>query len=241
MQKGQVIENVYVENMAAEGKCISHIDGKVIFLQGGAPGDTVDVRLTRIKSGFLEGTVVAIKQYSPNREQPFCEHFGTCGGCSWQHIRYADQLNYKQQQVVDNLERLGGLTLPGIQPILGSTNTKYYRNKLDFTFSAQGWLTKEELHARKSALGRDGNEKILYTPEDVALGYHIPRKYDLVFDVKQCYLQADPSNAIRLATRDEAIKGGIPFFDLRKQIGFLRTITIRTATRGDDHFAGDIR
>jgi 23S rRNA (uracil1939-C5)-methyltransferase len=233
MQKGQVIENVYVENMAAEGKCISHIDGKVIFLQGGAPGDTVDVRLTRIKSGFLEGTVVAIKQYSPNREQPFCEHFGTCGGCSWQHIRYADQLNYKQQQVVDNLERLGGLTLPGIQPILGSTNTKYYRNKLDFTFSAQGWLTKEELHARKSALGRDGNEKILYTPEDVALGYHIPRKYDLVFDVKQCYLQADPSNAIRLATRDEAIKGGIPFFDLRKQIGFLRTITIRTATTGE--------
>lgn len=233
MKKGDILENIVVETMAAEGKCVAHIDGKVIFLEGGAPGDTVDASLTKIKSSFLEARVVAIKKYSENRSKPFCDHFGLCGGCSWQHINYPTQLLYKQQQVVDNLERIGGLTLPSIKTIVGSAKTTHYRNKLDYTFSAQGWLSKEELHARKSQAGREGNEKILYTPEDVALGYHIPRKYDLVFDVKQCHLQPDPSNAIRLAVKDEAIKNNIPFFDLRKQIGFLRTITIRTANTGE--------
>lgn len=233
MQKGDVLENLIVETMAAEGKCVSHVDGKVIFLEGGAPGDTVNAQLTKIKSSFLEGRVVAITKFSSNRDTPFCEHFGLCGGCSWQHIQYPTQLQYKQQQVIDNLERIGGLELPEVNTILPSANTKYYRNKLDFTFSAQRWLTKEELHARKSAAGREGNDKIFYTPEDVALGYHIPRKYDLVFDVNTCYLQPDPSNAIRLAVRDEAVKNNIPFFDLRKQIGFLRTVTIRTANTGE--------
>ena len=233
MQKGDVLENLAVETMASEGKCIAHLDGKVVFLEGGAPGDTVDAQLTKIKSSFLEARVVAIKAFSPNREEPFCLHFGTCGGCSWQHIQYNTQLQYKQQQVVDNLERIGGLTLPQINPILPSAKIRFYRNKLDFTFSAQRWLTKEELHVRKSQAGREGNEKILYTPDDIALGYHIPRKYDMVFDVKECYLQPDPSNAIRLAVRDEAARADIPFFDLRKQVGFLRTVTIRTANTGE--------
>lgn len=233
MRKLDVIEDLIVETMAAEGKCVSHVDGKVIFLEGGAPGDTVDAEITKIKSSFLEGRVIAVKKFSEHRSTPFCEHFGLCGGCSWQHINYETQLLYKQKQVVDNLERIGGLELPVIRPILPSAKTRYYRNKLDYTFSAQRWLSKEELHARKSQAGREGNEKILYTPEDVALGYHIPRKYDLVFDVKECHLQADPSNAIRLAVRDEAMKASIPFFDLRKQIGFLRTITIRTAITGE--------
>src|SRR5690606_17086062 len=211
-----------VETMAAEGKCVGHIEGKVIFLQGGAPGDTVNAQLTKIKSSFLEGKVTAITQFSPHRATPFCVHFGICGGCSWQHIQYDTQLQYKQQQVIDNLERIGGLTLPYISPIIASAKTRFYRNKLDYTFSAQRWLTREELHAE----GEPGKG-------EVALGYHIPRKYDLVFDVKECHLQSDPSNAIRLAVKDEAIKQNIPFFDLRKQVGFLRTVTIRTANTGE--------
>jgi 23S rRNA (uracil1939-C5)-methyltransferase len=222
MRKGDILENLIVETMAAEGKCVSRIDGKVIFLEGGAPGDIIDAQLTKIKSSFLEGKVTNIKSYSPERAQPFCIHFGLCGGCSWQHIQYETQLFYKQKQVVDNLERIGGLELPYISPILPSARTRFYRNKLDYTFSAQRWLTREELHS-SDAVGQG----------EVALGYHIPRKYDLVFDVLECHLQPEPSNSIRLAVKDEALKNNIPFFDLRKQIGFLRTITLRTTTTGE--------
>lgn len=227
MKKGDIIENLVVETMAAEGKCLSRIEGLVIFLDGGAPGDTVDVELTKIKSSFLEGRVKAIKRFSDARAQPFCLHFGTCGGCSWQHIQYETQLLYKQKQVVDNLERIGGLELPEINPIIGAPDSRYYRNKLDFTFSAQRWLTFDEMSSRKAATGNPWGD-----PEP-ALGYHIPRKYDLVFDVQECHLQPDPSNAIRLALKDEALRNNIPFFDLRKQIGYLRTVTIRTTTRGE--------
>jgi 23S rRNA (uracil1939-C5)-methyltransferase len=222
MRKGDVIENVLVETMAAEGKCVARLDGKVVFLEGGAPGDTVDAQVTKIKSSFLEARVTKIREFSPNRTEPFCIHFGLCGGCSWQHIQYETQLAYKQKQVVDNLERLGGLDLPYISPIIPSDKTRFYRNKLDFTFSAQRWLTREELHS-PDGIGAG----------EVALGYHIPRKYDLVFDVKECHLQPDPSNAMRLAVKDEAVRANIPFFDLRKQIGFLRTLTIRTANSGE--------
>jgi 23S rRNA (uracil1939-C5)-methyltransferase len=220
MRKGDIIENIAVETMAAEGKCIAKINRHVIFLEGCAPGDIVDAQLTKIKSNFLEGKVVKIKTFSPNRTEPFCIHFGLCGGCSWQHIDYTTQLVYKQKQVVDNLERIGGLDLPEIKTILPSAKTRFYRNKLDFTFSAQRWLTRDELSADRDQI-------------DPALGYHIPRKYDKVFDAKECHLQPDPSNAIRLAAKDEAIKNAIPFFDLRKQIGFLRTLTIRTANTGE--------
>jgi len=223
-----------IDSMAAEGKCVARIDGQVIFIDGGAPGDTVDVSLTKIKKQFLEGKVSKITQVSPSRVTPFCIHFGTCGGCSWQHIDYAAQLSYKHRQVVDNLERLGGLTLvpalsrdpvdgptlPEVNNILGSEQIRHYRNKLDFTFSANRWLTKDELTSGM-AFG------------EPALGYHIPRMYDKVFDVKECHLQSDPSNAIRLAVRDVCVRESIPFFDLRKQIGFLRTLTIRTTTTGE--------
>ena len=220
MRKGDIIENIPVETMAAEGKCVAKLNRHVIFLEGCAPGDLVDAQLTKIKSNFLEGKVVKIKEFSPNRTEPFCIHFGLCGGCSWQHINYETQLVYKQQQVVDNLERIGGLVLPEIKTIIPSAKTRFYRNKLDFTFSAQRWLTRDELSQDKEFI-------------DPALGYHIPRKYDKVFDVKECHLQPDPSNAIRLAARDEAVKNNIPFFDLRKQVGFLRTLTIRTANTGE--------
>lgn len=218
-KKGDIIEGIRVDTMAAEGKCVAKVDGQVIFLEGCAPGDLVNARLTKIKSSFLEGTVTDIVEYAPDRTEPFCIHFGLCGGCSWQHIRYETQLQYKQKQVVDNLERLGGLTLPEVSPIFPSQNTRFYRNKLDFTFSAQRWLTRGELESLKAGQMDD----------EPALGYHIPRKYDKVFDVNQCHLQPDPSNAIRLAAKDEAIRNNIPFFDLRKQIGFLRTLTIRSA------------
>lgn len=224
MKKGDIIENIQVDTMAAEGKCVAKIDGKVIFLEGCAPGDTVTAELTKIKSSFLEGRVTAITAFSPSRVQPFCIHFGLCGGCSWQHINYETQLAYKHQQVIDNLERLGGLSLPDVFPILASAKTRFYRNKLDYTFSSQRWLTKNELATSLA----DPQHNV-----EPGLGYHIPRKYDKVFDVLQCHLQPDPSNAIRLAAKDEAIKNEIPFFDLRKQIGFLRTLTIRTANTGE--------
>ncbi len=201
--------------MAAEGKCVARLDGQVIFIEGGAPGDTVNIELTKIKKQFLEGRVSKIVHLSPARTTPFCIHFGTCGGCSWQHIEYASQLDYKHRQVVDNLERLGGLTLPTVNPIMGSEQIRHYRNKLDYTFSANRWLTKDEM-TKGIAFG------------DPALGYHIPRMYDKVFDVKECHLQPDPSNAIRLAVKEICVREQIPFFDLRKQIGFLRTLTIRT-------------
>jgi 23S rRNA (uracil1939-C5)-methyltransferase len=229
MKKGDIIEDLVVQTMAAEGKCISRIDNLVIFLEGGAPGDTVDVMLTKIKSSFLEGRVTAIKKLSPDRSTPFCIHFGLCGGCSWQHIPYEKQLQYKQQQAIDHLERIGGLELPASTPIVASGKTRYYRNKLDYTFSAQRWLPWDEMHAKKALLA-DPTERL---PPEPGLGYHIPKKFDLVFDVKVCHLQPDPSDAIRLAVREEALKHDIPFFELRKQVGFLRTITIRTANTGE--------
>src|SRR5688572_18697797 len=228
MKKGDIIEDIVVETMASEGKCVARVNGLVIFLEGGAPGDVVDARLTRIKSSFLEGKVTTIKSLSPRRTEPFCSHFGTCGGCSWQHIDYDTQLLYKQKQVTDNLERIGGLQLPALQNILPSKNTRFYRNKLDYTFSAQRWLSFDEMAERKKL-----DPENPWGESEPALGYHIPRKYDLVFDVVECHLQPHPSNAIRLAARDEAIKNAIPFFDLRKQVGFLRTLTIRTATTGE--------
>ena len=209
--------------MASEGKCVARVNGLVIFLEGGAPGDVVDARLTKIKSSFLEGKVTAIKALSPHRSTPFCTHFGNCGGCSWQHIEYQTQLIYKQKQVADNLERIGGFALPIIKTILPSKNTRFYRNKLDYTFSAQRWLSYEELAERKAH-----DPENPWGAAEPALGYHIPRKYDLVFDVVECYLQPDPSNSIRLAAKDEAIKNNIPFFDLRKQVGFLRTLTCKS-------------
>lgn len=222
MKKGDQIRDIAVETMAAEGKCVARVNGLVIFLQGCAPGDVVTAELTKIKSSFLEGRVVEIQKLSPHRSTPFCEHFGTCGGCSWQHIEYPEQLHYKQQQVIDNLERIGGLVLPEIQPIIGSVKTRHYRNKLDFTFTANRWLTKEEL-----------NKAIEEKRFETGLGYHIPRMYDRVFDVINCHLQPDPSNAIRLLVKAVAERENIPFFDLRKQVGFLRTLTIRTASTGE--------
>ncbi len=218
-RKGDLLEGVRIETMAAEGKCLARIQGKVLFIAGGAPGDIVDVELTKIKTTFLEGRVTRVVQPSPNRSEPFCQHFGMCGGCSWQHIDYPTQLVYKHQQVIDHLERIGGLTLPPVKPILAAPREKHYRNKLDFTFTANRWLTVKELG--QVAPGQPG------------LGYHLPRMYDKVFDVAECHLQPEPSNSIRLTVKTLAVKEQIPFFNLRLQTGFLRTLTIRTANIGE--------
>ncbi len=220
MRKGEILSGITIESVGAEGNCIAKIDGKVLFLKGGAPGDIVEVKITKVKSSFLEGQIVKINTESDLRVHPFCSHYGTCGGCSFQHLNYETQLFYKQKQVVDNLERIGGLTLPQIQPILPSAKTQYYRNRLDFTFTFQRWLSWQEMQANVP-FGEPG------------LGFHIPKMFDKVFDVKECYLLADPSNAIRLAVKDEAINHKIPFFDLRKQTGFLRTLTLRIANTGE--------
>ncbi len=220
MKKGDQLANLYIETMAAEGKTLAKVDGIVIFLQGGAPGDTVTAQLTKIKKNYLEGRVVSIQNFSEKRSVPFCEHFGICGGCSWQHVNYETQLFYKQQQVIDNLERIGGLELPVINSIIPSAEIKNYRNKLDFTFTASRWLTFEEMKEGK-AFG------------EPALGFHIPKTFDKVFDVKQCHLQPDPSNAIRLHLREIALQNAIDFFDLRNQTGYLRTLMIRTANTGE--------
>jgi 23S rRNA (uracil1939-C5)-methyltransferase len=221
-KKGDKLDNIVIETMAAEGKCIAKYNGLVIFIQGGAPGDTVEIELTKIKSSFLEGRVTQIQKLSPHRAEPFCSHFGMCGGCSWQHINYSTQLQYKQQQVIDNLERIGGLQLPSISPIIASTKTDHYRNKLDFTFTANRWLTKEELAKAK--------EEKRY---EVGLGYHLPGAFDRVFDVAECHLQPHPSDAIRLLVRRIALENEISFFDLRNQVGFLRTLTIRSTLAGE--------
>lgn len=220
MKKGDILENILVENMAAEGKCISRLNGRVLFIEGAVPGDVVDVSLTRIKSSFLEGKAVNVKTFSTKRAEPFCEHFGLCGGCKWQNVQYAEQLAYKQQQVIDNLERLGGLTLPPLLPIVASKHTTHYRNKLEYSFTSHRWLTKEEMNSG-ATFQRD------------ALGYHLPKSFDKVFDVNTCYLQPEPSNSIRLAIKELAIQHNIPFFDLRSQQGFLRTLCIRTANTGE--------
>ena len=220
LKKGDILENILVENMAAEGKCISRLEGRVIFIEGAVPGDVVDVSLTRIKTSFLEGKAVGIKKFSDKRTEPFCEHFGLCGGCKWQNVQYAEQLAYKQQQVIDNLERLGGLTLPPLLPIVASEHTTHYRNKLEYSFTSHRWLTREEMNSDKEF-------------QRNALGYHLPKSFDKVFDVNNCYLQPEPSNSIRLAAKELALKHKIPFFDLRSQQGFLRTFCIRTANTGE--------
>jgi 23S rRNA (uracil1939-C5)-methyltransferase len=221
MKKGDILENIAIESMAAEGKCIARMDdGLVLFVEDAVPGDVANVSLTKIKKNYLEGRAVAITKNSALRETPFCDHFGLCGGCKWQNLNYKTQLHYKQQQVIDNLERIGGLTLPDIKPILASERTQHYRNKLEFSFTSHRWLTREELLSGQE-FNRDG------------LGFHLPRSFDKVFDVHHCYLQPEPSDRLRLAVRDLAIRENIPFFDLRMQTGFLRTITIRNTSTSE--------
>jgi 23S rRNA (uracil1939-C5)-methyltransferase len=211
----EIIPQIRIEEMVAEGKCLARHNNLVIFVQGVAPGDVVDLRITKEHKKYLEAVPVHFHAYSAERVDPFCQHFGVCGGCKWQHIPYDTQLHYKQKQVEDNLERIGKVALPPTDPILRSDRVSYYRNKLEYTFSNNSWLTPEQIKS-----GQEYNRNVL--------GFHIPGRFDKILDIEHCYLQPSPSNEIRLAARDFALRNGYVFFDLVKMEGFLRNLIIRT-------------
>mgnify|MGYP003673178899 FL=1 len=215
-----IMENVTVLDAVAEGKTLAKVDDLVIFLNNAVPGDVVDIQVYKKKRNYVEGKAIKFHKYSEKRVEPFCEHFGTCGGCKWQFLSYEDQLGYKAKQVKDNLERLAKIELPEFEPILGAPKTTYYRNKLEYTFSNKRWFTEEEI-AKEEDLDQDG------------LGFHVPGRFDKVLDINHCYLQADPSNQIRLAVRAYAKKHGLTFFDIRDQHGLLRNLIIRTSSTGE--------
>uniref|UniRef100_UPI0025D6ECC5 class I SAM-dependent RNA methyltransferase n=1 Tax=Algoriphagus sp. TaxID=1872435 RepID=UPI0025D6ECC5 len=217
--KNKIVSNLEIERIASEGKCVGHHDGKVVFVSGVAPGDVVDVRITKGKSSFMEGNPVTFHQYSKDRIDPFCSHFGTCGGCKWQHINYDLQKNYKRQQVVDQFERIAKVEIPEVMPILGSEKIKYYRNKLDFTFSNKKWLTLDQIRSEEEF-------------ERNALGFHIPKMFDKIVDVDHCYLQGGISNDVRNELRDFALENKLSFYDIRNQVGLLRNLIIRTTSTG---------
>ena len=216
-----VLEDVTIESVAAEGKALTHYDGAVVFVESAVPGDVVDIRVTKKKPNYMEGFVVKMKKPSEHRLKPFCEHFGFCGGCKWQPLPYEMQLQAKQQQVWDQLVRLGHLEIPPISPILGSENTRYYRNKLEFTFSSRRWFLKDE------------DPSTLSPEECCGLGFHVGKFFDKVLDIKHCWLQRDPSNDIRNFIRTYALEHGFEFFDLRENTGFIRNMFIRTTEAGD--------
>jgi len=220
--KNKVFPNLEVIDAGAKGKTIAKApDGKVVFLPNAVPGDIVDVQTFKQRSGYYEGKATVFHKLSDKRTQAACEHFGTCGGCKWQHMDYSHQLFYKEKEVVNNLKRIGHLELPEITPILGSKDHYFYRNKMEFSFSDSRWLTQEEIASEKDLGDRN------------ALGFHIPGMWDKILDVKKCWLQGDPSNAIRNAVKDFAIKHQIPFFNTRQQTGVLRTLMIRNTSIGE--------
>jgi 23S rRNA (uracil1939-C5)-methyltransferase len=218
----QVVENLLIEDFASEGKCIGRLDGAVVFVEGNvAPGDIVDVEILSFKKKkFYEARVIKTLSFSEKRAEPFCQYFGTCGGCKWQHIGYEEQLQFKWQQVNDHLRRIAKVKLPIIEPILPSKSTTYYRNKLEYTFSNLRWFTLDELNT--------GEEL-----ERNALGFHIPKRFDRILDIEKCYLQPDPSNEIRNRLRVFCLQQGFRFYDQKHNVGFLRNLIIRTANTGD--------
>ncbi|MBO7608773.1 MAG: 23S rRNA (uracil(1939)-C(5))-methyltransferase RlmD [Muribaculaceae bacterium] len=216
-----IVENFEITGVAAEGKSLGRWNDLVTFVPYGAPGDVVDIQITRKKNSFAEASIIRMVKPSEMRVKPICEHFGVCGGCKWQHIPYDKQLQYKQQQVVDAMERIAKVEIPPINPILGSANTVQYRNKLEFTFSNKCWLTREQLAS--------GEE----FPDRNALGFHIPGGFDKVLDIKRCWLQDDICNEIRLFLRKYCLEKGYSFYDIKAGSGFMRMMMIRVASTGE--------
>ncbi|MBC7452012.1 MAG: 23S rRNA (uracil(1939)-C(5))-methyltransferase RlmD [Cytophagales bacterium] len=220
LQKGQIIESVAIEELGAEGKCVSRYNNIVIFSEGTVPGDLVDLEVMHFKKKkFGEAKIARMHKPSEHRVDPKCQHFGLCGGCKLQHIDYGTQLHFKQKQVKDNLERLGKIQIPEIQSIIGSDKIYEYRNKLDYTFSNKRWLTFEEMNLEHDTL--------------YGLGFHLPGKFDKVLDIEQCHLQPEPSNAIRLEVKRYALEHGLTFYNVRAHEGFLRNLIIRTSNTNE--------
>lgn len=216
-----VLEEVEIIDVAAEGNSLARVNDLVVFVPYGAPGDVVDVKLDKKKKSYAEGHIERLIVPSPLRVEPRCEHFGTCGGCRWQHLPYEFQLKCKQQQVQDALERIAKISIPEITPILGSKNIWEYRNKMEYTFSNKCWLTFEQL--------RSGEE----FPDRNAAGFHIPGAFDKVLDIKKCHLQEDFGNQLRLFIKDYGKEHNYTFYDLKAQQGLLRTLMIRIASTGE--------
>ncbi|MEM0940194.1 MAG: 23S rRNA (uracil(1939)-C(5))-methyltransferase RlmD [Bacteroidota bacterium] len=220
MKKGEVIDSLKISGISSEGKGVGRANGQVVFVKEGVPGDVVKAKVIGKRKRFLEANIEDLQQGSIERHDPFCEHFGLCGGCKWQHMSYDAQLKYKQAHVEENLRKLSGLALPKVMPILGSEKTFFYRNKLEFTFSNFRWLTKQEIES--------GEQQIR-----TGLGFHIPKQFSKIVNINKCYLQPAPSNELRLKLKTFADDHKVSFYDVKKQEGFLRNLTIRTATTGD--------
>lgn len=221
-KRRQIFENVTVIDAGAKGRTVGKApDGRVIFLTNTVPGDVVDVTTTKKRKAYFEGIATKFHSLSEKRVKPVCEHFGVCGGCKWQDMGYEHQLYYKQNEVENNLKRIGHLELPEISPILGSEKQYFYRNKMEFSFSDSRWLTLEEIESSNEIKDRN------------ALGFHIPGMWDKILDIKKCHLQQDPSNAIRLETKHFAEANEMAFFNPRNQTGLLRTLMIRTSSTGE--------
>lgn len=226
-QKKQVVlENILVQDYAAEGKSLARADGKVIFIEGAVPGDLVDVLLHKNKADWAEGRVIKTHAYSPGRVTPFCTHFGVCGGCQWQMLPYDKQLFYKQKQVSDNLSRIGKVLLPPISPIIGADQTTHYRNKLEFTFATGKFIPAEEFRRMKA-------EGILPGALPGAAGFHARGFFDKVVEIDTCHLQDEPTNHIRKAVAQFAITHSMPFYDTRLHQGWLRNMFVRNTTTGE--------
>jgi len=245
----KILNDVLIEDFAAEGKSIAHIDGKVLFVPWTIPGDVVDVTVIRTKSSFMEGIVKLMARPSPDRITPVCDHYGECGGCRWQSVPYPLQLKFKRKQVIDQLTRIGHINLPEIPETLGSKNIFEYRNKLEFTFSDRRWLydneRAEDLFDEPRILNpadypdgfpdylRKGYSMVNTRPEGFSLGFHKEGSFDKVLDIRHCHLQPEPSNEIRNWLKEYAIVNHLSFFNLREQVGYLRNVVIRNNSSGD--------
>lgn len=219
-----LLQNIEITGIAAEGKALTRIDDCVVFVPYCVPGDIVDLQITKKKHNFMEARVERFVKYSDKRCEPVCPHFGNCGGCKWQILPYEEQLRYKQQQIVDNLTRIGKVQLPQISPILGSEKIYEYRNKLEFTFSNRRWVSWEDIHAA------GGIDNVV---RDSGVGFHITNCFDKVLDITECHLMPPLNNRIRNFIRDYAVQHGLTFFDLREQTGLLRTMILRTTESGE--------
>ncbi len=221
-KRQQLFENVNVIDAGAKGKAIAKApDGKVIFLSNAIPGDVVDIQTFKKRKAYYEGKAIRFIKLSDKRTTPVCEHFEVCGGCKWQHMKYSEQLFYKEKEVANNLTRIGCVTLPEITPIVGSKKQYFYRNKMEFSFSSNRWLTYEEINAGEEIDNKN------------ALGFHIAGMWDKILDINYCHLQEDPSNAIRNTIKEFAIQHKITFFNPREQKGMLRTMMLRISSTGE--------
>ncbi|MBR4595861.1 MAG: 23S rRNA (uracil(1939)-C(5))-methyltransferase RlmD [Bacteroidales bacterium] len=216
-----LLENVTIEAVAAEGKALAHVDGMVVFVDFAVPGDVVDIQVFKKKKNYMEGWIKRIVKPSEHRLEPFCPHFGVCGGCRWQPLPYSMQLEAKRQQVEDQLVRIGHLDVPEIKPTLPSPHTEFYRNKLEFSASASRWILNGE------------NPDALSANDRVGLGFHVSKFFDKVLDIKECHLQKEPSNAIRLFVKQFCLEHGYEFYNIRENRGFFRNMFVRTNDKGD--------